>query len=83
MPNENAECPKCHGTMELGYTPDYGHGGTVYLGYWIRGRAKRGLLSMFNKLLIGRPQGPAIPIGVYRCQSCGFLEFYARDEFLA
>ena len=24
-----------------------------------------------------------IPIGVFRCTSCGFLELFARDEFAA
>jgi hypothetical protein len=24
-----------------------------------------------------------IPIGTFRCQSCGFLESYAREEFAA
>lgn len=83
MSQENLKCPKCDGTMEQGYTADYGHGGTVFLGHWIRGRPSQAFLSMFDALRITKPFGPFIPIGVYRCQSCGFLEFYARDEFQA
>ena len=29
------------------------------------------------------PNEDPIPIGAYRCSSCGFLELYARPEFAA
>ena len=74
-------CPKCGSPMELGYTPDYSHG-AVFLGHWIRGRPQSALLSIFDRLRIGTPCAPAIPIGVQRCQSCGYLELYAREKFL-
>ena len=27
--------------------------------------------------------GTTIPVATFRCSSCGFLEFYAREEFAA
>jgi hypothetical protein len=81
MNQPDSTCLKCGGPMELGYTPDYAHG-AVYLGRWIRGRPKSRFFSIFDRLLIGRPGTLAVPIGVQRCQSCGFLEFYAREEFI-
>ncbi len=76
-----ATCPKCSDEMELGYTPDYAHN-TTLLGQWIRGNPKRSWFAIFGYPVI-RPttSGKAVPMGVYRCKSCGFLEFYARDEF--
>ncbi len=74
-------CPKCGSPMELGYIPDYAHG-AVLLGRWIRGRPKPGFLSSLDRLRIWPPSARTVPIGVYRCQSCGYLEFYAREEFL-
>jgi hypothetical protein len=29
------------------------------------------------------PDEKLVPIGAFRCSSCGFLEMYARDEFAA
>jgi hypothetical protein len=29
------------------------------------------------------PDEKLVPIGTYRCSSCGFLEQYARQEFAA
>ncbi len=81
MNQPESTCPKCDSSMELGYTPDYAHG-SVFLGHWIRGRPKSGFLSFFDRLRIGAPGTLSVPIGVHRCQSCGYLEFYAREEFL-
>jgi hypothetical protein len=29
------------------------------------------------------PEEKLIPVGAFRCASCGYLESYARDEFAA
>jgi hypothetical protein len=29
------------------------------------------------------PEDKLIPVGTFRCASCGFLESYAREEFAA
>ena len=81
MNQPDLKCSKCDGQMELGYIPDYAHG-AVLLGRWIRGRPNSSWLSIFDRLRIGAPSTLTVPIGVHRCQSCGFLEFYAREEFL-
>lgn len=74
-------CPKCSSPMELGYVPDYAHGG-IHVGHWSRGRPRSAFFSFLDRLRIAVPIEPYIPIGTYRCQKCGFLESYAREEFL-
>ena len=68
--------------MELGFTLDRSHGAT-YSGQWVNGIPKRNWLASW--LDIGMCQLPPakerITIGTFRCQSCGFLESYACDEF--
>jgi hypothetical protein len=66
-------CPKCKGEMVQGYVLDFTPtGGRVRK--WYSG-PPRGFL---NVILDSAEQ---IPIGTFRCQSCGFLESYAREEF--
>lgn len=81
MNQPDPTCPKCSSPMELGFTPDYSSSWT-YLGHWSRGRPKSAFLTFFDRLGIGKPSTSCIPIGTYRCQKCGFLESYAREEFL-
>jgi hypothetical protein len=67
--------------MELGYTLDMSHGAT-YTGQWAKGSAKRWWLSIFQPVIIANPKiEERIPIGTFRCRSCGYLESYAREEF--
>lgn len=73
-------CPKCQCPMEIGYSPDYSHG-SILLGQWIRGQPQRSWLAMFGGLVIRATGRKPIPIRVYRCESCGLLESYAREEF--
>jgi len=69
-------CPKCQGEMVQGHVLDTTYGGNL-LSRWSPGPPKNyfwtGILNTF----------PKIPIGTFRCQSCGFLESYARKEFAA
>ena len=80
MSDSLSNCPKCEGTMEQGYTLDVTFGAT-FTGQWIRGTPKR---SYFDSLAIKFPSmspSQRVPIATFRCQSCGFLESYAREEF--
>jgi hypothetical protein len=67
-------CSKCQGVMERGFTLDEGYGRRGP-SHWVQGAPKRSFLFgvTFNS--------PPIPIGTFRCNSCGYLETYARLEF--
>jgi hypothetical protein len=69
-------CPKCDGHMQQGFVVDSIPGGR-YVSHWAPG-APVGSFWSGTK----RPQG-SLPIGVFRCMDCGYLESYARDDFAA
>ena len=69
-------CPKCRGEMVQGYVLVFTPVG-VHVSQWNAGIPKKA----FG---VGIKDSPLqIPIGTFRCESCGFLESYARDEFAA
>jgi len=69
-------CPKCQGEMVRGYVLDFTPVG-VRVSKWNAGPPKEASWA-------GIVDAPSqIPIGTFRCQSCGFLEAYAREEFAA
>ncbi len=72
----NDKCPKCGGQMVRGYIPDYARGSVLVPG-WRQGRPQKSFLAR----VMGLGPPPGIPIGAFRCSTCGFLEFYSRDEF--
>jgi hypothetical protein len=67
-------CPKCNGRMLRGYIPDSTYGAMI-LTSWVQGSARR---RWFGGI---KAATGAVPIGAFRCEGCGYLEFYARDEF--
>ena len=77
MSHEAGRCPKCDGPMEQGFVVDNTYGGRV-VSQWVPGAPNR---SFWTGTKV--PEDGSIPIGVYRCQGCGFLESYARAEFAA
>jgi hypothetical protein len=66
--------------MEQGFTVDLVSGDSIlgarYVSKWARGSP---LKSFFFGVWV--PRDWMLPIGTYRCQSCGYLESYARAEF--
>ncbi len=70
-------CPKCDGKMKQGFVMDNTYGGRV-VSHWAAGHPQRSFF-MGTKL----PEEDQIPVGVFRCEECGFLESYARPEFRA
>jgi hypothetical protein len=68
-------CPKCQGAMQQGYVPELA-GGTGLNG-WVKGAPKKNWVGGVNV------PGILIPIATFRCESCGYLESYARKEFAA
>jgi C4-type Zn-finger protein len=72
-----SKCPKCSGRMEQGFVVDQSHGARI-VSEWAAGAPLKSFWSG-TKL----PYEKVIPIGAYRCESCGYLESYARPEFAA
>ncbi|MBX3378341.1 MAG: hypothetical protein KF678_15200 [Phycisphaeraceae bacterium] len=66
-------CPKCHGLMEEGFILDGTHGPSNRVSLWVRGLAEKGFFRGVKTW-----KKTKIPVTTYRCQSCGFLESYAR-----
>jgi hypothetical protein len=77
-------CPKCNSPMEQGFTVDMGTGdilfgkmlfGKYHVSKWAPGAPLKSLLF--------RTRVPPnwLPIGTFRCVSCGYVESYARPEF--
>lgn len=77
MTKEPMKCPKCSGAMVQGFIPDYSDG-PIYVEDWIEGQPAK---SFWTKTKAAKGEG--IPIGAFRCEKCGFLEFYADSKFAA
>ena len=77
MNPETSRCPKCQGEMVQGFVIDYTYGARL-VSQWAEGSPRKSFLGVTRK-----PEGKPIPIGTFRCNSCGFLESYAREEFAA
>jgi Domain of unknown function (DUF6487) len=77
MAHTPSQCPKCSGPMEQGFVLDVSeHARTV--SHWLPGRPEKSFWMGTRTA-----DGSHVPIGTYRCRSCGFLESYARFEFAA
>jgi hypothetical protein len=76
MSAEPTRCPKCNGEMVQGFIFDV-YGGKVE--NWMEGAPKRSFWSGTGGAKISADK--CIPVGVFRCSACGFLESYARAEF--
>jgi hypothetical protein len=61
--------------MDRGFVLDNTHGGR-HVTQWAAG-APRKSFWVGTKL----PEEALVPMGAYRCSSCGYVEFYARQEF--
>jgi Domain of unknown function (DUF6487) len=77
MTEASLPCPKCKGTMEQGFVLDYTHGARV-VSQWAAGPPQKSFWTGTKM-----PDEAPIPIGTFRCSSCGFLESYAQDVFAA
>jgi hypothetical protein len=72
-----SRCPKCQGEMVQGFVMDTINGGRQ-ASQWAEGPPRKSF--WFRTKL---PERRLIPIGTFRCNSCGFLESFAREEFAA
>tara|TARA_R100000789_G_scaffold100209_1_gene109244 strand:- start:1202 stop:1471 length:270 start_codon:yes stop_codon:yes gene_type:complete len=81
MCQSDLSCPKCNGEMIQGYVLDKSVGG-VSSSQWAEGKPVRRTYFGFVVAEIKIPKSEeVIPIGTFRCQSCGYLESYACGEF--
>lgn len=78
MNTESIRCPKCHGMMVQGFIFDREDGGLRRVIDWVEGPPEKAFWTITKA-----PKEKCIPIGTFRCLSCGFLESYARPEFAA
>jgi predicted RNA-binding Zn-ribbon protein involved in translation (DUF1610 family) len=77
MQNKNMQCTKCKGEMAQGFVADYSMAAAL-VASWHAGQPKKKLVGHTKA-----PRAEGVPIGAYRCQNCGFLEFYADLGFAA
>jgi hypothetical protein len=70
-------CPKCDGEMVQGFILDVTHGGRL-VSQWAEGPPEK---SFWTGVKL--PAEKLIPVGTFRCDSCGFLESYAKNKFAA
>jgi len=62
--------------MEQGFVLDNAHG-ALLVSHWAKGAPLKSFWQATK-----RPD-TQLPIGTFRCSSCGYLEEYAREEFAA
>ena len=74
MAETASRCPKCQGQMVQGFIIDQTFGG-VHISYWFEGAPRKSWTG--TKI----DKGAIVPVAVYRCESCGYLESYAHDDF--
>ena len=73
----DSPCPKCGSAMEQGFVLDNAYIERV-VSHWAPGAPLKS-----NWVGTKLPEEKLVPIGAFRCSSCGYLEMYARDEFAA
>ena len=78
MAAATSRCPKCGGEMVQGFTVDIGGGAHRRVTNWVEGAPEK---SFWQNTKV--PAEKSLPVGVFRCSKCGFLESYARKEFAA
>jgi hypothetical protein len=63
--------------MERGFILDNSYGARL-VSQWAAGAPKKSFWATTKA-----PSQDTVPIGVFRCATCGYLESYARPEFAA
>ncbi len=76
---DEMKCPKCENAMEEGFAKyKYGAGPTVGNAIeWVAGKLP-GAGTRFWSLGLSQRR---LPITAYRCVNCGYLEFYATEDW--
>jgi len=63
--------------MDQGFIPDSAYAG-IFVSSWQQGTPQQ---SFWHKTKVDHGKG--IPIGVFKCIKCGYLEMYASPSFAA
>lgn len=77
MADTKPQCPNCKSEMQQGFVIDNTYGARI-VSHWAAG-APRKSFWVGTKL----PEEQQIPIGTFRCPTCGYLQSYARNDFAA
>jgi hypothetical protein len=72
----DGRCPKCRSGMVRGFVLHMGLA-AAGVGRWHEGPPQKSFWTGTVE------RGAGIPIGVFRCAGCGYLEFYADTKFAA
>lgn len=75
--NPELTCSKCSGRMQEGFVMDESYA-SVKQSKWVEGKAEVQRMAPLPGHV--RIAGDPIAIAVFRCESCGFLESYAKSE---
>lgn len=78
MNTEAIRCPKCNGVMVQGFMAVWATAGDRRISNWVEGAP---IKSFWYGTSV--PADKYIPVGTFRCSTCGFLESYAHPEFAA
>jgi len=70
------ECPKCNGTMNLGYLSDYSEH-SVFIAKWIEGEPTPRTFLGITGTNVETHGRAMLDVRALRCEHCGFLELYA------
>jgi hypothetical protein len=74
---EQMKCPKCAGKMVQGFVPDYSDA-SIFVSSWHEGKPRKSFWTVAKA-----PRIDGVSIGAFRCEKCGYLEFYADAKFAA
>src|ERR1700722_15332795 len=80
MTNTSNRCPKCSDEMQQGFVADVSTSAHL-VSHWYPGPPLKSFWSGTKGP--GSHPEQLVPIGTFRCKSCGYLESYARTEFEA
>lgn len=80
MSARSMRCPKCPGEMVQGFIW-HSTGPQRRVSSWVEGAPEKSSWIFQESTKI--PMDKCIPVGVFRCTACGFLESYAHPEFAA
>lgn len=74
MTLKKMSCLRCQGFMAAGFVPDFASAGTLPM-VWHPGKPEK---SFWTGIAVNKKQ--TMPVRSYRCNRCGYLEFFAVPD---